>query len=133
MDRGIEMSAGMLDDVPPEQIEPVLPEVELALHFDAGPAHEGRKVRRHGVGEVHHVAEAPHFRSARRHGCRRKSGCGRAREEASPAQGGPDLGFTGGDANIFSSSLVPYLATILVVPSSIGNRRADAGGVAARI
>src|SRR5258707_12613828 len=110
MDGGLEMSAGMLDDVPPEQIKAVLLEVELALHFDARLAQEGRKFRRHGVGEVHHLAEAPRFSSGS--GCRghRKPGCGRARKKASPTQSCPDLRFTPGDAHIFSRSVDPVFA-----------------------
>src|SRR5215470_2496070 len=102
MERGVEMGAGMLDNVPPEQIEPVLLEVELALHFDAGLAHEGRKVSRHGVGEVHHLAEAPRFRRARGRCGGRKSGCGRSLKKASPTQSSPDLCLTPGDAHIRS-------------------------------
>src|SRR5712671_2429224 len=105
MDGGVQMGAGMLDNVPPEQIKPVLLEFELALHFDAGPAHEGRKVRRHGVSEVHHLAEAPRFRGGRGHRGRGKSGCGRARKKASPTQSCPDLRFTPGDAHVFSRSV----------------------------
>src|SRR5262245_27322723 len=112
MDGSVQMGAGMLDDVPPKQIKPVLPEFELALHFDAGPAHEGRKVRRHAVGEVHHLAEAPRFRGARlrRRGCC-KSGCGRAREKTSPTQSCPNLRSTPGDAHVFSRSVESSLCT----------------------
>src|SRR3954451_8527604 len=45
MDRRIEMSAGMLDDAPPVEIEAVLLDVERLLELDPRDAEESRKVR----------------------------------------------------------------------------------------
>src|SRR5260221_5417083 len=101
MDGRVQMGAGMLDDVPPEQVEPVLLEIELALHFDTGLAHKGREFSRHGVGEVHRLGEGPCIRRVRRHRRRGKSGRGRPLEEAASAQGGPDLHFAAGDTHVF--------------------------------
>jgi hypothetical protein len=58
MDRRIEVRAGMLVEPPPMEIVAVLLEVELLLHLDPGLAEEGRKGRRHGVGEIDRAAEA---------------------------------------------------------------------------
>src|SRR5437899_35154 len=125
MDGRVQMGTGMLDNVPPEQIKPVLLEFELALHLDARPAHEGRKVRRHGVGEVHHLAEAPRFRGTRWRRGRRKSGCGRAREKVSPTQSCPDLRFTPGDAHVFSR----FVESCLCMQFSLSGRALATGAL----
>jgi hypothetical protein len=59
MDWRIEMGAGVLDDPPPVQIEPVLLEIELLLQFDAGHAEKRWEFRRHGVGQIDHGLEGP--------------------------------------------------------------------------
>src|SRR5215472_4239318 len=96
------MGTGMLDDVPPEQVEPILFEVELALHFDTGLAHEGRKLGRHGMGKVHNFGEAARIRCTRWDRRRGKSSRGRTFEETASTQGCPDFRFTPGDAHAFS-------------------------------
>ena len=58
MDRRVHVGAGVLAHAPPIQIVAVLPDGEFALHLDARLAVEGRKFRRHGVGEIHHRGEA---------------------------------------------------------------------------
>ena len=51
------MRAGVLDQLPPVQVEAVLFEIILLLNLDAGHAEEGRELRRHGVGQIDHALE----------------------------------------------------------------------------
>src|SRR5215470_15037026 len=136
MDRGVKMSTGMLDDMPPEQIEAVLLKIELALHLNAGLAHEGRKIGRHGMGKIHHSGEASGFRRVRGGRRRGKSGRGHTLEKAASTQGCPHRHFTPGDAHGFSILSAHYTCdytAILFCKVDAGNRLADAGGLVAAI
>src|SRR5215475_6984488 len=136
MDRSVKMSTGMLDDMPPEQIEAVLLKVELALHLNAGLAHEGRKIGRHGMGKIHYSGEASGFRRVRGGRRRGKSGGGHTLEKAASTQGCPHRHFTPGDAHGFSILSAHYTCdytAILFCKVDAGNRLADAGGLVAAI
>ena len=91
MNRCVDVRAGVLDDPPPVEVEAVFLEVELLLQLDPRHAEEGRKVRRHGVGQIDRCLEAPGRR--RRlggclgsDGCRGKAGGGRSLEEPAAAE-----------------------------------------------
>src|SRR5215831_13432907 len=106
MDRGVEMRAGMLDDAPPEQIETVLLKAVLALHLDAGLAREGRKLRRHGVGEIDDAPEAVSRRQCLRvrwKCARRKGGSTCTSQQSAARQRAAYRLLTAGNAHVGSS------------------------------